>query len=320
MKIVLGVDTSCYTTSIAAADEKGDIVSFHRRLLPVKKGEKGLRQSEALFAHVRQFPELFSEVMQDIGNASIIALAVSQKPTSDEKSYMPVFLSGYGFARCIADLLRVPLLTTTHQMGHIEAAKIGLEEISFPYYALHLSGGTTDFLYLDENGDISLLGSAFDIHAGQLVDRVGVALGLPFPAGPYLEEIAKGNAATGKYKTSIKDNVCSLSGIEAQALRDVRDNEIKAGFIAAELYDALSRTILKMLHNLCTDRKLPVLITGGVASSLLLRDMLKKRNDKRGHFKLLFGNPAYSGDNAAGVAIIGLKKLKEKGDVCNFKR
>ena len=196
---VLGIDTSCYTTSAALARD-GEIVAFERRLLPVPGGERGLRQSEADFAHVKQLPDVLSAVLTA---GPVGAVSVSVKPTDAEESYMPVFACGRSFARSIAAALHVPLFETTHQRGHIRAAMIGTDIHPGDMLAVHLSGGTTDVL-LVEKGKITAMGSSLDLHAGQLVDRVGVSMDLSFPAGPALEKLAMQSKGAGsRLKASI---------------------------------------------------------------------------------------------------------------------
>ena len=154
---VLGIDTSCYTTSAAVA-LNGTIVSFGRKLLPVAKGERGLRQSEAVFAHIKQLPEVVRQVMEGL-DAAPAAVCVSAKPADGEESYMPVFRTGASFAEVLSACMGIPLYTTTHQRGHIRAAMIGSGMPGGDFLAVHLSGGTTDVLRVTEDGRLSLLGS-----------------------------------------------------------------------------------------------------------------------------------------------------------------
>ena len=188
MRVTLGFDTSCYTTSAAAVNEHGEVVAASRMLLPVKQGERGLRQSEAVFAHVRQMPLVMDGLKEQLNakQAEIVAVCASASPRDEEESYMPVFMVGLGHARVLADTLGVPLYQTSHQQGHVAAGLIGHKQPEDAFVALHLSGGTTELLAC-ENGRLTLLGGCADLHAGQVVDRIGVAMGLPFPAGPHLE-------------------------------------------------------------------------------------------------------------------------------------
>ena len=303
----LGIDTSCYTTSAAMA-VGGEITAFQRKLLPVPEGERGLRQSEAVFAHIKQLPELLETAIREAGTLPA-CVCVSSSPRDGEDSYMPVFLAGLAIARSAAAAAGVPLYRTTHQRGHIRAAMIGTgiggEE---PFLAVHLSGGTTDVLLRRPDGSAETLGTSLDLHSGQLVDRIGVRIGLTFPYGRYLEETALRCPEPPKalLKVSMEGGSCHLSGCET-CLVSLMDKGLSAEEAALEVYSVLCRTVLRML--ISAKEKTGVrrcLIAGGVASSLLLRKMINERNKKRGlGLEIFFGEPKYSSDNAAGVALLG---------------
>lgn len=310
--IVLGIDTSCYTTSVAAAGQNGVICS-HRRLLPVQQGSRGLRQSEAVFAHIRQLPELYEAAMASLAGQRVDAVCVSAKPRDDEDSYMPVFQAGVAFARVAAASLHTPLFQTTHQRGHVRAALEDSGLRADRYLALHLSGGTTEVLLM-RGGELTLLGGTRDLHAGQLIDRVGVALGLPFPAGPYLEKLALEGAARSLLPVSMEESDCHFSGAEARAMQWIKEQKLPSEDIAAEVFSLVSRTVLRLL---CAAREKTgvsdALLTGGVASSQLFRDQVCEINRKRRlGLRLYFGQRQYAGDNAAGVALIGLDRWMEE--------
>lgn len=310
--LALGLDTSCYTTSAALCPAQGEPFQA-RRLLPVPAGERGLRQSEAVFAHVRQIGEMVKTVMAK-AQEPISCVCASSAPRDGEDSYMPVFEVGKNVGKTVASALGVPFFETTHQRGHIAAARFGTGLEAEKFIALHLSGGTTDVLLSD--GDRLLpLGASVDLHAGQLVDRIGVRLGLPFPCGPYLEALARNGHAEARVPASMeKDGLhCHLSGAEAQLMR-MAETE-KPENVAAEVYSVLCRTVLRMVSAAAeeagTDQ---ILLAGGVASSGLLREEILRRNARRRlGLTLFFGRPEFSGDNAVGAACIGLKKLLERG-------
>ncbi|MBR2054736.1 MAG: O-sialoglycoprotein endopeptidase [Clostridia bacterium] len=308
--LALGLDTSNYTTSAALCSSCGEILQS-RRLLPVKTGERGLRQSEAVFAHVRQLAEQVESVMK-AASEPLSCVCASVSPRDGEDSYMPVFNVGEMAGRVIAAAHHVPFFTTTHQRGHIRAAKVDSGLTAGKFLALHLSGGTTDVLFMD--GEIlTPLGTSMDLHAGQLVDRVGVALGLPFPSGPHLEKLARQGNAKALVPVSMdeKSLQCHLSGAEAQLMRMIQKEE-NQNDIAAEVYSILCRTVLRLLKAAADQTGTnEILLAGGVMSSALLREMLLERNEKRRlQLHLHFGRPEYSGDNAVGVALIGLEKLQ----------
>ena len=302
----IGIDTSCYTTSVACTDAKS-IVFSKGTMLSVAFGDRGLRQSEGLFQHVKQLSPLLCEMLSAIDKTNVRCVCVSASPTAKPNSYMPVFLAGLKQAETLAAALDVPLIRADHQSGHIRAALYGNETLldRERFFAVHISGGTTDLLLVEPHRDapyrIETVGCSTDLHAGQFVDRVGVALGLPFPAGKHLEALAaKAEQKNVKPASAVQGTNCSFSGAESAAqrlLHTVPDAELAYG-----VYDCLARTLAKMFTEAVNRYgDLPFLVCGGVASSGLLRSMLRKRF--RG--TLYFGRPELSSDNAVGIALIG---------------
>lgn len=307
MNIIVGMDTSCYTTSCAAVTTDGNVLASCRKLLPVRQGQRGLRQSEAVFAHVRQLPVLMEELGTLIRGHHIAAVCASARPRDAEDSYMPVFTVGEAQGRALAAMLGVPFFFSTHQRGHLEAAKIDSGIREGGYLAFHLSGGTTELLAM-QGDQLTLLGGTMDLHAGQLVDRCGVAMGLPFPSGPSLEAMAVQGEAQARIPVSMaeQDFACHFSGAEARVMQWIQAGTMKQADIAAEVYDVLARTIARMI--LAGQKKTAlsqVLIAGGVASSTLFRQLVTERIHKKSDLHVCFGKPEYSGDNAVGAAMIG---------------
>ncbi len=313
---VVGFDTSNYRTSVAAVTLDGEILVNHRELLPVPDGERGLRQSDAVFAHIRQLRNAEAELRSALKGTRIAAAAASTKPRDGEESYMPVFQAGYTAGSLLAAALDAPFFETTHQRGHLAAALHGTKlEQADRLLAVHLSGGTTDLLALD--GDrLEQIGGSADLHAGQLVDRAGVAMGLGFPAGEALEALAVNGKSEGRLGCSMEDGglTCHLSGAETRVQQWIREGQLSRENIAREIYDLLARTLVRMLQ--AGGEKTGIkeaLITGGVAASALLRQMLEERKRKtRNCPEIVFGKPEMSGDNAVGVALIGAKEYCKK--------
>ncbi|MBQ8159375.1 MAG: hypothetical protein IJ083_01385 [Clostridia bacterium] len=309
-EIVLGFDTSCYTTSCSAVSLDGKVIGNYRKLLPVPAGERGLRQSEAVFHHVRQLPRLVEQMGQDIRGKKIAGVCASSRPRDEEDSYMPVFQVGDAQARAIASVLGVPSFSSTHQRGHIAAARIDSGLTSKDFLTFHISGGTTELLQMKDDV-LTLVAHTGDLHAGQLVDRAGVAMGLPFPAGPNLEKLALRGHAKQRLGISVgrrdqsRGEICHFSGAETQILSWIRGGEPKED-VAAEIYDLLARTFACMIDE--AERKSgtgDVLLCGGVSSSILLRSLLEERVKKLNKYvRLYFGHPEYSSDNAVGQAMI----------------
>lgn len=303
---LLAFDTSAYTTSLAAVSEEGDVIDQQRRLLPVALGERGLRQSEACFEHLRQLPELFALLQHPPEAPS--AIAVSTKPRPQPDSYMPVFLVGWQFARVLSQAWRCPLLEYSHQEGHLMAglrSAGGPEETEF--LALHLSGGTTELLRVRRDGSgfrEELLGGSKDLQVGQFVDRVGVALGLAFPAGPELERLARGSGREAVERIAIP-SYCrglelSFSGAETQAQRLIRNGEAAAD-IARAVERCIARSLEKLILHAREETGLrSVLLAGGVMANAYIKEELKRRLDRK--LQLYFAAPQLSGDNAVGIA------------------
>lgn len=292
----LGIDTSCYTTSVAVVDESGEIVADNRILLTVAEGKRGLRQSEAVFQHMKNLPGLIESVKEFLPH--IKAVAVSAKPRNVEDSYMPVFLAGEGFARAVAASLDVPLIFTDHQSGHImAAAKSAGFKPAEKFIAIHLSGGTTELLLTDgEKSEI--IGKTLDIPAGQLVDRCGVMCGASFPCG---KEMDSAKLPTDiKLPVSVKGSDINFSGAEAQA-----EKLFKSGTPCGEIYTAVfecvARSLEKAVKNAGDYHILPV---GGVSSNTIVRELLTSAFGEKVHF----AHPKYMTDNAVGVAYIGRDK------------
>lgn len=304
MRLTLGVDTSSYTTSLCLLGEDGKIVLDQRKILEVASGSRGLRQSEALFQHVRNLPQLTQELTSHLEEHELVAIGVSTKPRPQGDSYMPVFLPGLSLAHSLSHILNIPCYELTHQENHIWA---GLASAGgpndFPFLAIHLSGGTTELTLVNRAQDglgleIDLWGGSSDLHAGQLVDRLGVRLGLSFPAGAQLEKLALTAPNSLPIPTFHKEGKVSFSG-PLTALDRLVGKE-KPEVLALSCFLAISRTLIKWIswaETKTTCRQL--LIVGGVASNSLIRQELIKALPK---WKLFFAAPQHSVDNAYGAA------------------
>ena len=305
----IGIDTSNYTTSAAVCDADGEVVANLKIPLPVKAGERGLRQSDAVFHHVKNLPELMQSLKTELarGEYAPVAIGVSATPRDVQGSYMPCFLSGRAAAYSAAAVSGVPVYEFSHQSGHVMAAIYSsgaasrlMEQDRF--LAFHVSGGTTEALLVrpaDAGFDIELVGQTDDINAGQAIDRVGVAMGLAFPCGRELESYAAGYVGkVHRHKVCVRDGSCSLSGAENIALKIYgQTGDVSAA--AAFLFDFIGDTLSEMAQQLLQKYgSMPVLFAGGVMSNKLMREKLSSRCEA------YFAEPAYSADNAAGTALL----------------
>lgn len=305
----LGIDTSNYTTSLAIADEHGNIVANLKIPLSVKDGDRGLRQSDAVFQHTKNLPEIFSAAENFLREYKPLAVGVSTSPRSQVGSYMPCFLAGKSAAYAVAKSLGAPLFELSHQNGHVMAAAYsgGVREelLSKPFLAFHVSGGTTEALLVYPDGvdfKCEIIGGTKDINAGQAIDRVGVAMGLNFPCGAELERLALGfDAKLTKPKICVEDGYCNLSGLENKALELYKQTDNK-NLVAAYVLDFVGATLESITRDIKKKYgSYPVVYSGGVMSCSILQKRLKKEN-------AYFAEPRFSADNAAGIALLCRRK------------
>lgn len=324
LELVLGIDTSNYTTSLCAVSwSDGRMVAEARKLLPVASGERGLRQSDALFFHVQQLPEVTSLLMRSVSAKGVAwrGVGVSVRPRPLASSYMPVFLAGTRYAETFAGLCGIPLVRTSHQEGHLAAADYSLSaNDDAPFLAIHLSGGTSDVLFARRTRfgyDVESLGSSSDLNAGQFVDRVGVALGLPFPSGAYLERLmneagAESEGDSGlRLSASVKGCDMSFSGPCSAALRAAGAG-ISAPIIARAVFSSIANSLVKAIRNAAMQRPQAAtcVLAGGVMANQWIRERVKKRlSIEVPHLRVLFAEPTFSSDNAMGVASIARRYL-----------
>lgn len=306
--LTLGIDTSNYTTSVCVYNSESGEMLQKKLLLPVKQGEKGLRQSDAVFHHTsRLYPivkELFSEL-----DGEIDAIGVSEKPRNAEGSYMPCFLVGVNAANCIGAVMRKPVHGFSHQAGHIAAALYSCgktELINKKFIAFHVSGGTSEMLLVapgkERVFDVEIIGETLDLNCGQAVDRAGVMMGLSFPCGKELEALALKSEMTYNPKVCVKDGKCSLSGLENQC-RKMLDNGEKCENVARYCIDFVSKTVEKMTEYALTEYgELPLVYAGGVMSNTIIKNRIQSR------FSASFAAPDFSCDNAAGAAYLAYLK------------
>ncbi len=304
MPYFLGIDTSNYTTSASIYDSESDEMLRKKKLLPVRHGECGLRQSDAVFHHVQQLHEIIHELFDGF-DGNIEAIAASERPRDAEGSYMPCFTVGYNTARVLSDVLKIPLYSFSHQCGHIAAAlySSGMTElVDKEFLAFHVSGGTTEAVLVKPDRErifnVTLAASTLDLNAGQLIDRIGVMLGLDFPCGAALEQLAAKNKEILKAKPTLKGEDCCLSGIE-NICRKAYEKTSSKEYVSALCLEYVEKTVEEMCEKLLKKYgTMPVVFAGGVMSDSIIKNKLS------GRFDSYFAQPEFSADNASGTAFL----------------
>ena len=310
----VGIDTSNYTTSAAVCSVGGEIICNFKMPLFVDAGERGLRQRDAVFAHVKNLPEICSRLRGVLRGTKILSVGCSSKPRDAEDSYMPCFLVGSSQGQSLSAALGVPFYAFSHQQGHIAAAAWSagrLDLLSKPFLAWHLSGGTTELLLVTPNADgvtvdEQILGGTQDISAGQLIDRTGVLLGCAFPAGKAIDALSQQATQKSKFKVKLHELTFSLSGMENKVKEMAARGEAPEN-MAWFVLDTISDVVLRATQEaLIRYPNLEILCSGGVASNSHLRGEFAKLG-------AVFAKPEFSMDNAMGIAILTHRAAKKDG-------
>ena len=308
--ISLGIDTSNYTTSVALYDGGGYVTL--RKILDVKEGMRGIRQSEGVFIHNKELPLMLESILDGV---KVNAVGVSTKPRNVEGSYMPVFTVGYGYAKAISSALGVKCYEFSHQDGHIMAgihSANAYELLNSPFLSVHLSGGTTEILKSEFNGERfhnEIVGGTLDISTGQLIDRIGVKMGMKFPCGKELEALALTTEEIIVLPYSVKDSYINLSGIETKLISVISGYDaVIARTVLIYVSEIMKRAISYAVKDTGIDK---ILVVGGVASNSIIRNQLIDE------FKdnIYFASGELSSDNAVGISVlthIGETKWKKK--------
>ena len=311
--ISLGIDTSNYTTSVALFDSETNKIISKKKLLPVKKGEKGLRQSDAVFHHTVQLPDLIKDLFSDM-SCSFDCIGASSKPCDKDDSYMPCFLTGISVADSLGSVIKKPVHYFSHQQGHIAAVLQSTNNSSLfenEFIAFHVSGGTTEAVLVKPDKDkiisTELIFSSSDLKAGQAIDRVALSLGIDFPGGKELDALSRKSCSEFSIKPSLKNNTFSLSGVENKCKKMLENGENKEDiakycidYISVSLENAADILLKKYIN-------LPLVFSGGVMSNSLIRERFTKK------YNAVFASPEFSSDNALGVAVLAYIKESHNG-------
>ncbi len=307
MSLVLGIDTSNYTTSFALARD-GEIICNLKEPVFVGNGQRGVRQSDAVFSHIKNIPSLSQRLREYLKNDKIDAVGVSVSPRDAEGSYMPCFLSGVAVASALSSVNGVPMYEFSHQRGHIYAAlySAGVTHLyGGRFIAFHVSGGTTEALLADGES-IEIIGGTRDLTAGQLIDRSGVYMGLPFPCGKHIEALAK-NGKVPKVKVSVSGEYCNMSGGENKVKKMLEEGASKED-VSAYVIEFIRANLDKITENILSEYgNLPLVFSGGVMSCRAIKEYFENK------YGAYFASPEFSSDNASGTALLGELEFKRNG-------
>ncbi|MEA4963895.1 hypothetical protein [Lutispora sp.] len=314
----MGIDTSCYTTSVALIDNEEHLVMDERIMIKVKAGERGIRQSDAIYQHIENLDVLLEDLFGSFDASHIKAIGVSSKPRNNPDSYMPVFNSGLHIGKVMGLCLKAPLFLLSHQENHILSGLWSQQLVpDKPFLAYHMSGGTTELLLVEgyEKMAVKVIGGSSDLKAGQFIDRLGVAMGLDFPCGKEMDMLSESEKEVDiSIPFSVKDSYASFSGPETFAQKIIKSKQ----YDKAKLSKAVFLCIAKLVEETLVNSKSligweDVLFIGGVSSnSTIIEYLSNSPRLKAYNIKPVFSHKRCATDNALGCAVYAKKNLREK--------
>lgn len=319
----MGIDTSCYTTSVALIDDKGYLIMDKRIMIKVKAGERGIRQSDAIYQHIENLDILLQDVFGSFDASHVKAIGVSSKPRNNPDSYMPVFNSGLHIGKVMSLCLKTPLFLLSHQENHILSGLWSQQLVpDKPFLAYHMSGGTTELLLVEgyERMAIKVIGGSSDLKAGQFIDRVGVAMGFSFPCGKEMDMLSKSEKEVDtSIPFSVKDSYASFSGPETFAQKIIKSKQYDKARLSKAVFLSVAKSVEETLINSksLTEWK-DVLFIGGVSSNSTIIEYLSNSHRLKAYdIKPVFSHRRYATDNALGCAVYAKEKYEREAGGLN---
>ena len=311
---VLGIETSCDETGVAVYDDAGGLLAHAVHTQTAIHAEFGGVVPElASRDHVRRLPRLVRHVLDASGSrsADIDAVAYTAGP-----GLVGALLVGTAFGRSLARAWGVPALGVHHMEGHLLAPMLEPDPPAFPFLALLVSGGHTQLVGVDAVGSYRILGESVDDAAGEAFDKVATLLGLPYPGGPALANLAlRGDPGRFRFPRPMTDRPgldFSFSGLKTFALNTLKDGERDERFradVARAFEDAVVDTLLIKCRRALRATGLPALIvSGGVGANRRLRAALAGMAREEGA-TVSYPRPELCTDNGAMIAYAGCCRL-----------
>ncbi len=316
--LILGIETSCDETAAAVVQDGRKILSNMILSQNVHEIYGGVVPELASREHIKTIIPVVEQALKE-ANCEVKALdgiAVTYGP-----GLVGSLLVGLSFAKGMAYSFKRPLVGVNHLEGHLFSNYLEHPDFKPPYICLIISGGHTLLVYVKEEGKYQLLGQTRDDAAGEAFDKVGNLLGLGYPAGPKLDQVARtGNPQAVKYSRAFleKDSFdFSFSGIKTavalhwQKLSEA-DKQERLADIAASFQEAVVDVLVEKLIRAARNKKVErIALAGGVACNSRLRQRLRQKEQELG-LNLYYPSPILCTDNGAMIAAAGDYRLREK--------
>ncbi len=315
---VLAIESSCDETAIALLNGEGDSVrietSLVRSQIDIHAAYGGVVPEVAAREHLEMITSMLGRVARADG-AGIDAIAVTAGP-----GLAPALRVGVEVAKTLAWAWKKPLVPVCHLEGHIYASWLG-ENPQFPVLALIVSGGHTELVMMKDHGEFERIGETLDDAAGEAFDKVAKMLGLPYPGGPAIDQLAtQGNPKAFAFPRAMMDRddgMFSFSGVKTSVLYELRksgdrinDESFRAD-IAASFQEAVVEVLVeKTMRAAGKYNPKSIVLAGGVAANRTLRDRLKEAGEHRG-IPVHVPRFQYALDNAAMIAVAGYYRAQQ---------
>jgi N6-L-threonylcarbamoyladenine synthase len=322
---VLGIETSCDDTAVAVVENGVKTLASIVGTQTVHEAYGGVVPELASREHLQRIRGVYSECLNEAGAAlgEIDGIAVTHGP-----GLIGSLLVGLSFAKGLAYATGLPLVGVNHLEAHLFSFLPAGMECPYPFAGLIASGGHTEIVHVRDFEDYTVLGSTIDDAAGEAFDKIGVLLGLNYPAGPALDALAsKGDPDRfklpavrlkkgGPYdlsfsglKTAARRLMESVSrSTETGPLLEVSDRD-RADLAASFRRRVVGDLVDKLFSAARQEGLSRVLLAGGVTRNSLLRESARREGERLG-LDVIIPGPAYCSDNAAMVAGLGTLKLR----------
>lgn len=311
--MILSIESSCDDSAIALTDIESKKLIFHRKISQDAEHSVygGVVPELASRLHALALPKLLESVGEYLPRVKAVAV-------TNEPGLVVSLVEGVSMAKSVAIALNVPLIPVNHLVGHIYSLFIECES-TLPLDVLLVSGGHTQYMKVQDMGDVELVAKTMDDSFGESFDKAAKMLGLGYPGGPLIEEwAAKGDENVYELPIALQDNrlAFSYSGLKNAfrlKIEEVGDmNEQKKADLAASFQKvAVAHMIFKIRQIIKTNPPKLLGIVGGAAANKQLRselDILSKKHK----FELIFPKMEFCSDNAAMIGRVGVEAYKEK--------
>ena len=311
--IVLGLESSCDETGVALYDtERGLLAHRVYSQIDLHAPYGGVVPELASRDHVRRLPRLIRETLAEaaVEFAQISAIAYTAGP-----GLAGALLVAAGTGEALAAALDVPTLPIHHLEGHLLSPLLAEDAPEFPFVALLVSGGHTQLMHVAGVGRYTLLGESVDDAAGEAFDKTAKLMGLPYPGGPALAQLADtgepGRVRLPRPMLHSGDLNFSFSGLKTAVMTTLRDAAVAPADLAAEFQAAVVEVLTaKSLKALKLSGLTQLVVAGGVGANRCLRGHLALATSRRGQ-RVFYPEPALCTDNGAMIAFAGALRLRD---------